>query len=574
MRADDPAVRTPPTIQALLAARIDALPRARAPSDRGGVDRGSRVPPRRRAGARRPEAHASTPPSRRSCDASSSATTGPSSPARPATASRTSWCATRPTTSWQSGAAPTCTSAYADWLLGRDDRGSAADEIVGYHLEQAHEYRSQLGRAGDERHHELAARASGHLSDAGRRALSAGDRGGASNLLERAVALLPRTDPDRAALLIDLGGVHREQGRFRESEAALREARALAVDAGDGPLRPARRSPGSCRASRSIRTRSRGSCAGRARRSGAGARGGGRPRGPRAALAPPRRCSGGSRHSPARPSGPGGGPPTRRCMAGDARMLADARRVGGVIHGRRADARRRGDRPLRRDPGDPEGRPLGGGARASAAGEPARDARANSTTAFALLDESAATLAGFGPTVDAAVSHPEVFVAMLAGDLERAERHLRTGRRVLERMGERAVLASTEGYLAQVAARGRTRPRGGPARAALRRPRDRRRRLAAGRSGARCGRACSHGRGQTRRALELAREAVEIAMTTDHLNDPGATRWSTWRSCRRPPASRTRLQPRFATAVGSTRRRATRSARGKRGGASARPVSV
>ena len=57
--------------------------------------------------------------------------------------------------------------AYADWLLGRDDRGSAADEIVGYHLEQAHEYRSQLGRAGDERHRELAARASGHLSRRG-----------------------------------------------------------------------------------------------------------------------------------------------------------------------------------------------------------------------------------------------------------------------------------------------------------------------------------------------------------------------------------------------------------------------
>ena len=38
--------------------------------------------------------------------------------------------------------------------------------------------------------------------------------------------------------------------------------------------------------------------------------------------------------------------------------------------------------------------------------------------AFELLDESMATLAGFGPTVDAAVSHPEVFVAMLAGDLD------------------------------------------------------------------------------------------------------------------------------------------------------------
>ena len=70
--------------------------------------------------------------------------------------------------------------------------------------------------------------------------------------------------------------------------------------------------------------------------------------------------------------------------------------------------------------------------------------------AFSLLDESAATLAGFGPTLDAAVSHPEVFVAVLAGDFDRAERHLRAGRRLLEQMGERAVLASTEAHLAQL----------------------------------------------------------------------------------------------------------------------------
>ena len=59
--------------------------------------------------------------------------------------------------------------------------------------------------------------------------------------------------------------------------------------------------------------------------------------------------------------------------------------------------------------------------------------RGEFSTAFALLDDSAATLAGFGPTLDAAVSHPKVFVAILAGDLERAERHLKAGRRILER---------------------------------------------------------------------------------------------------------------------------------------------
>jgi tetratricopeptide (TPR) repeat protein len=70
--------------------------------------------------------------------------------------------------------------------------------------------------------------------------------------------------------------------------------------------------------------------------------------------------------------------------------------------------------------------------------------------AFELLDRSAQALAGFEPTVDAAVSHAEVSVSLLAGDPDRAERHLRAGRRMLARMGERAVLASTEAYLGQV----------------------------------------------------------------------------------------------------------------------------
>ena len=151
--------------------------------------------------------------------------------------------------------------AYADWLAGRDAPVSAADEIVGYHLEQAYEYRSQLGRAGDDRHRELAARASGHLSDAGRRALSAGDRGGASNLLERAVALRSKTDPDRAALLIDLGGVHREQGPLPGGGGgASRGARACDRLAATGRSRPGRRLRACCRGSRSIRMPWRSSC--------------------------------------------------------------------------------------------------------------------------------------------------------------------------------------------------------------------------------------------------------------------------------------------------------------------------
>ncbi len=76
--------------------------------------------------------------------------------------------------------------------------------------------------------------------------------------------------------------------------------------------------------------------------------------------------------------------------------------------------------------------------------------RGEFATAYRLLESSAAALSGFDPTVDAAVSHLAVYVDILAGDLASAERQLRTGRRLLEKMGERAVLASTEGSLAQV----------------------------------------------------------------------------------------------------------------------------
>ena len=140
--------------------------------------------------------------------------------------------------------------------------------------------------------------------------------------------------------------------------------------------------------------------------------------------------------------------------------------------------------------------------------------------AFSLLDESAATLAGFGPTLDAAVSHPEVFVAVLAGDFDRAERHLRAGRRLLEQMGERAVLASTEAHLAQLLLMtGREREADRTARrcAALATEDDASPQAAWRQVRARV----LAGRGQARRALELAREAVEIIKTTDHLNEQG-----------------------------------------------------
>ena len=76
------------------------------------------------------------------------------------------------------------------------DRQAQFDEILGYHLEQAYQYLSELGPL-DEHGQELGRRAAARLSDAGRRAFARGDMAAAANLLRRAAALLPPKDPAR-----------------------------------------------------------------------------------------------------------------------------------------------------------------------------------------------------------------------------------------------------------------------------------------------------------------------------------------------------------------------------------------
>jgi tetratricopeptide (TPR) repeat protein len=514
MRADDPGVRTPPTIQALLAARIDALP-AR---DRRVIEAAAIEGRGFHRGAVRALVE-----QKRSVDAALSALVDREliHPDRAELPGETGY---RFTHILVRDAAYDLLPkrrradlhvAYADWLLGRPERGSAADEIVGYHLEQAYEYRSQLGRAGDDRHSDLAARASAQLSVAGRRALSSGDRGGASNLLERAVVLRTRPDPERPALLIDLGGVYRERGLFRESEAVLREARSLAIDAGDRSLEAraqvarllSRLQVDPDAVARLMRRQ--GDALERSLEAAGDHTGLAQLWNIRALLWWIKAQSGEAERAWRRGA-------DEALLAADERLFAD-------LLGWEATSTAVGPTPvgaaivrcteiraiLKRDPW----------AEALALQPLAslHAMRGEFDEAFALLDESAATLAGFAPTVDAAVSHPEVFVAVLAGDLDRAERHLRLGRRLLERMGERAVLASTESYLAQVALlAGRAAEADRLARrcAALATEDDAWAQVAWRQVRARV----LAGRGQTHRALELARHAVEIAMTTDHLN--------------------------------------------------------
>jgi len=82
---------------------------------------------------------------------------------------------------------------FADWLAERADDLIEFDEICGYHLEQAHRYRSELGLL-DKRTDGLGERASERLGLAGDRAFLRHDMAAAVVLLQRALALVPAED--------------------------------------------------------------------------------------------------------------------------------------------------------------------------------------------------------------------------------------------------------------------------------------------------------------------------------------------------------------------------------------------
>jgi class 3 adenylate cyclase/tetratricopeptide (TPR) repeat protein len=117
----------------------------------------------------------------------------------------------------------------ADWL---DGRGDEFEEIIGYHLERAYRCLLELGRPGD-RGQRLAERAAERLSAAGRRAYARADTPAAVNLLERASALLSPYDQRRLSLLPSLGRALTESGELERSDSVLSEAVENARAAGE-----------------------------------------------------------------------------------------------------------------------------------------------------------------------------------------------------------------------------------------------------------------------------------------------------------------------------------------------------
>ena len=116
---------------------------------------------------------------------------------------------------------------FAAWVEERAADRADLDEIIGHHLEQAHVYRTELGPAGDAEA-ELATRAAARLARAGRRALTRGDASAAAGLLGRATVLAATPD-----LLLDLAEAQLQLGAVHEAEESYSSAVDDAVAAGD-----------------------------------------------------------------------------------------------------------------------------------------------------------------------------------------------------------------------------------------------------------------------------------------------------------------------------------------------------
>jgi class 3 adenylate cyclase len=111
---------------------------------------------------------------------------------------------------------------FADWVEGNVP---GLEEILGYHLEQAYRHRSELGPI-DDRGAALAKRAARLLGAAGRRALGRADIHASTSLLERAIDLLGPEDSEAVALYPELALAISERGDLARAEELLHFAEA------------------------------------------------------------------------------------------------------------------------------------------------------------------------------------------------------------------------------------------------------------------------------------------------------------------------------------------------------------
>jgi len=115
---------------------------------------------------------------------------------------------------------------WADKVNADNDRALEFEAILGYHLEQAHRYLGELGPL-DDAGVAVGVDAARRLSNAGKRAFESADMHAAANLFQRATALLSVESLQRAELLVELGRVLISLGNFsaaREAQQQLKTA--------------------------------------------------------------------------------------------------------------------------------------------------------------------------------------------------------------------------------------------------------------------------------------------------------------------------------------------------------------
>jgi class 3 adenylate cyclase/tetratricopeptide (TPR) repeat protein len=119
---------------------------------------------------------------------------------------------------------------FAAWLARAGaDRLAEYEEILARHLEEAYRYRAELGPAGA-REHELARAAADHLVRASERAGARGDLPAQVSLLSRAVAVLPPDDARLPEIRAELGYALTEAREYARAEEVL----LLAIDGARG----------------------------------------------------------------------------------------------------------------------------------------------------------------------------------------------------------------------------------------------------------------------------------------------------------------------------------------------------
>ncbi len=122
--------------------------------------------------------------------------------------------------------------AWAERENAERGRGTEFEEIHGYHLEQAYRYRTELGPI-DAEGRAIAERAAEKLSNAGRRAMNRGDFPASESLFKRAATVLQTDDPRRLDILFDLGEILIQRGELEAARAVILEGLQVADTIGD-----------------------------------------------------------------------------------------------------------------------------------------------------------------------------------------------------------------------------------------------------------------------------------------------------------------------------------------------------